>query len=85
MDAAGEIDGDKFTDVFGLKKILLADHKNIAYNFAKKFFEYANGFQPNLQQRLHLYAMIPDSAENCRVKDLIVKVLLYSLERNSYE
>ena len=80
MDAAGEIDKDKFEDVFGLKKILLSKHKQVAYNFAKKFFEYANGYQPNLKQRLHLHAMIPDNAEACRMKDLIVKVLAYSLE-----
>ena len=80
VDAAGEIDKDKFEDVFGLKKILLSDHKNIAYNFAKKFFEYANGYKPNLKQRQHLHAMIPDNAEECRMKDLIIKVLAYSLE-----
>ena len=80
VDAAGEIDKDKFQDVFGLKKILLSDHKKVAYNFAKKFFEYANGHKPNLKQRLHLHAMIPDNAEECRMKDLIVKVLAYSLE-----
>ena len=80
MDAAGEIDKDKFEDVFGLKKILLSDHKKVAYNFIKKFFEYANGYKPNLKQRLHLHAMIPDNAEQCRMKDLIVGVLVYSLE-----
>ena len=80
VDAAGEIDKDKFEDVFGLKKILLSEHKKVAYNFAKKFFEYANGYKPNLKQRLHLHAMIPDNAEECRMKDLIVKVLAYSLE-----
>jgi hypothetical protein len=80
VDAAGEIDKDKFQDVFGLKKILLSDHKKIAYNFAKKFFEYANGYKPNLKQRQHLHAMIPDNAEECRMKDLITKVLVYSLE-----
>ena len=80
VDAAGEIDKDKFEDVFGLKKILLSDHKKIAYNFAKKFFEYANGYKPNLKQRQHLHAMIPDNAEECRMKDLITKVLAYSLE-----
>jgi len=85
VDTGGELDEDKFADVYGLKKILLADHKKIAYNFAKKFFEYANGYQPNLQQRLRLHAMIPDSAESCRMKDLIVKVLVYSLERNINE
>ena len=80
VDAAGEIDKGKFEDVFGLKKILLSDHKKIAYNFAKKFFEYANGYKPNLKQRQHLHAMIPDNAEECRMKDLITKVLAYSLE-----
>jgi hypothetical protein len=85
VDTGGELDEDKFADVFGLKKILLAEHRKIAYNFSKKFFEYANGYEPNLQQRLHLHAMIPDSAESCRMKDLIVKVLVYSLERNSNE
>ena len=85
VDTGGELDEDKFADVFGLKKILLADHRKIAYNFSKRFFEYANGYEPNLQQRLHLHAMIPDSAESCRMKDLIVKVLVYSLEINSNE
>ena len=80
VDPAGEIDKAKFEDVFGLKKILLSEHKKVAYNFAKKFFEYANGYKPNLKQRLHLHAMIPDNAEECRMKDLIVKVLAYSLE-----
>ena len=80
VDAAGEIDKDRFEDVFGLKKILLSEHKKVAYNFSKKFFEYANGYKPNLTQRLHLHAMIPDNAEECRMKDLIVKVLAYSLE-----
>ena len=80
VDAAGEIDKDKFEDVFGLKKILLSDHRKVAYNFAKKFFEYANGYKPNLKQRLHLHAMIPDNAEECRMKDLITRVLVYSLE-----
>lgn len=79
VDAAGEIDKSKFEDVFGFKKILLSDHKKIAYNFAKKFFEYANGYQPNLKQRLHLHAMIPENAQESRMKDLIVKVLVYSL------
>jgi hypothetical protein len=80
VDSAGEIDKDKFEDVFGLKKILLSNHRKVAYNFAKKFFEYANGYKPNLEQRLELYAMIPAEAEACRMKDLITKVLVYSLE-----
>ena len=80
VDAAGEIDKARFEDIFGLKKILLSDHKKIAYNFAKKFFEYANGYKPNLKQCLHLHGMIPENAGECRMKDLITKVLVYSLE-----
>ena len=79
VDPSGEIAKEKFADVFGLKKILLSDHKKIAYNFIKKFFEYANGYQPSLKQRLDLFAMIPDEPEECRMKDLITKTLVYSL------
>ncbi|MCP4846558.1 MAG: DUF1588 domain-containing protein, partial [Verrucomicrobiaceae bacterium] len=32
VDASGEINGAGFEDVFGLKKILLSDHRKIAYN-----------------------------------------------------
>ncbi|MCP4847271.1 MAG: DUF1585 domain-containing protein, partial [Verrucomicrobiaceae bacterium] len=80
VDASGEINGAGFEDVFGLKKILLSDHRKIAYNFSKKFFEYANGYAPSLDQRLELYAMIPAEAEACRMKDLITRVLVYSME-----
>ena len=79
VDASGEIATHKFDDVFGLKKILLSDHRKVAYNFTKKFFEYANGYKPNLKQRLHLFTMIPKNAQECRIKDLITKVLVYSL------
>ena len=79
VDASGEIGKAEFGDVFGLKKILLSDHKRIAYNFAKKFFEYANGYKPSLRRRLHLFRMIPEVAQECRMKDLMTKVLIYSL------
>ena len=80
VDSSGEVDRVKFSNVLGLKKILLSDYQNIAYNFAKKFFEYANGYAPRLEQRRELYAMIPSEAEACRMKDLIRQVLVYSIE-----
>jgi hypothetical protein len=83
VDPSGEIEKEKFADVFGLKKILLSDHKKIAYNFVKKFFEYANGYKPNLKERLDLFAMIPEEPEQCRMKDLITKTLVYSMESQS--
>jgi len=79
VDPSGEIEKEKFADVFGLKKILLSDHKKIAYNFIKKFFEYANGYKPSLKQRLDFFAMIPENSAECRMKDLITKTLVYSL------
>ena len=62
----------------GLKKFLSSDHKRIAYNVAKKFFEYTVGQTPDLKQRLDLWAMIPDKAEECRIRELLVGVLVYS-------
>jgi hypothetical protein len=79
VDPSGSIDKEKFADVFGLKKILLSNHKKIAYNFIKKFFEYANGYQPSLKQRIDLFALIPEEPNKCRMKDLITKTLVYSL------
>ncbi|MBT5170604.1 MAG: DUF1585 domain-containing protein, partial [Opitutales bacterium] len=78
VDASGEIDDTEFEDIFGLKDFLLSDHRKIAYNFAKKFFEYANGYTPSLRQRLDLYDRIPTDAIDCRMKDLITNVLIYS-------
>ena len=81
VDAAGEIDDQKFADIFGLKKLLLSDNRKIAYNFAKKFFEYVNGYKPDLRQRLALLAMI--KPQGCRMKDLVTDVLVHSLSGES--
>ena len=80
VDASGDIGGAEFTDVVGMKKIMLSDHKRVAYNFAKKFFEYASGTKPDLNQRLRLYEMIPDDPDACRLRDLISDVLVYAIE-----
>ncbi len=79
VDPSGAIDGERFVDVFGFKKLLLSDHRKIAYNFIKKFFEYANGYEPDLRQRFDLFAMIPADPDECRLRDLIVKTLTYSV------
>lgn len=81
VDASGEIDKNKFDDIFGLKKFLLSNQRKVAYNFAKKFFEYSNGYQPNLTQRLHLWDFINRRPENERMKDLVTEVLTYSLSK----
>jgi len=82
VDSSGEIDDTQFDNVFGLKQILLSRHRKVAYNFAKKFFEYANGLEPTLKQRLDLFELIPEKAENCRMRDLIADVLVYSFARD---
>ena len=79
VDAPSEIDKHKFDDICGLKKVLLSNQQKVAYNFAKKFFEYANGYQPNLSQRLHLWEFINRGPENERMKDLVTEVLTHSL------
>jgi hypothetical protein len=78
IDPSAEINGTAFSDVIGLKKFLSGDHQRLAYNVAKKFFEYATGQKPGLRQRLDLYAMIPAKAEDCRLRELLVNVLVYS-------
>ena len=83
VDASGEIDAQAFNDVFGLKKVLLSDPSKIAYNFAKKFFEYATGHPPNLQQRLHLMQMISEHSETVRLRDLVTQVLAYTLTEDA--
>lgn len=77
IDAAGEIEHQQFEDIFGLKKLLLSDDRKIAYNFSKKLFEYVNGYEPDLKQRLALLAMI--DPKGCRMKNLVTDVLVYSL------
>ena len=79
VDSSGSVGNKNFKNIFDLKKIILSDHKKIAYNFTKKFFEYANGYKPSLEQRLVLYSFASENAEECRIKDLITKVLIYSL------
>lgn len=83
VDSAGELNNQEFTDIFGLKRLLVSNEQKIAYNFAKKFFEYANGYEPNLTQRLELLAMI--NPVGCRIRDLVTDVLLYSVEVQANE
>jgi hypothetical protein len=79
VDASGEIGEDKFEDIFGLKKLLLAGESKVAYNFAKKYFEYANGYEPDLEQRLYLWDFIARSPGKVQMRDLLTEVLVYSL------
>ena len=79
MDASGEMGADKFENIFGLKKVLLSNEQKIAYNFAKKFFEYARGEKPNLEQRLHLWNFLGKAEENVRLKNIVIEVLIKAL------
>ena len=79
VDASGEINDEKFNDIFGLKKVLLAGERKIAYNFAKKFFEYANGTKPGLSQRLDLWTYLGEHPDHGRLRNLVIEVLVYSL------
>ena len=83
IDSSGEISDSSFDDVFGLKKLLLSDHRRVGYNFAKKFFEYVNGYAPNLTQRMALLTLLKDDPGNCRMKDVVTDVLIYSLSEKA--
>jgi len=48
----------------------------IAYNFAKKFFEYAGGAKPDLSQRIRLWNFLGEASENGRLQNLVIGVLL---------
>ena len=81
VDSAGAIEDQEFADLFGLKKLLVLEERKIAYNFAKKFFEYANGYTPSLKQRMDLLAMISPKAG--RIRELVTNVLTYSLRQQA--
>ena len=85
VDASGEIEGEAFEGVQGLKKILLASPEKIAYNLMKQFFEYANGREPTLAERVALFNRIGDDAEDWGMKDLVKEVLVFSLIENRDE
>lgn len=77
VDSAGVVGNQEFADIDGLKRLLLTDDRKVAYNFAKKFFEYANGYEPDLRQRAVLLEM---ASGECRMRDLVVAILEYSLK-----
>ena len=68
----------EFDGVLGLKQLLIHRKELIAYNFAKKFFEFANGYEPSLQDRVALLELTRSG--DCRMGDLVVDVLRYSFE-----
>ena len=45
----------------------------------KQFFEYANGREPTLSERIALLNRIGDDVEDWGMKDLVKEVLVYSL------
>ena len=85
VDSSGTVENQKFDNIPDLKKIIISDHQRIAYSFIKKFFEYANGYQPSLSERLDLFALIPNNPKNCKTKDLITEVLMCSLKNSKDE
>ncbi|MEM7474667.1 MAG: DUF1588 domain-containing protein [Planctomycetota bacterium] len=84
VDAAGEINGQPFLDVSGLKEILQSKHRNIAYNFVKKFFQYATGSKPTMQQRVEMLSRIHRTQGENRTKDLVVLALTLALEQSGF-
>jgi hypothetical protein len=61
---------------------LVSNEWKIAYNFAKKFFEYARGEKPNLEQRLYLWDFLGKAEENVRLKNIVTEVLIKTLNES---
>ncbi len=80
VDSAGVVGDQEFADIHGLKRLLLTNDRKVAYNFAKKFFEYANGYEPSLTQRIGLLEM---TSGECRMRDIVINVLEHSLENSA--
>jgi len=80
VETAHELNGERFKNIVELKKLLVRNHPQIAYNFAKQFFHYVNGCSPNLDQRMALLDYIHGSDKPVGMKKLVCQVFVISME-----
>jgi hypothetical protein len=80
VDPSGELDGEPFQDVRELKRILAAHPEKLAYNLAKQFFHYANGYEASLKQRIDLHRVVTQGEANMGLRDIVRKTIIYSIE-----
>ena len=81
VDPSGELHGRPFANVRELKRILADNPGRLAYNLAKQFFHYANGYEANLQQRIDLHRLVTQGDADMGLRDIIRATIIYSVEK----
>lgn len=81
VDPSGELHGQSFQSVRELKRILAANPQKLAYNLARQFFHYSNGYEPDLQQRLDLHRLATRSDTEMGLRDIVRATIIYSIEK----
>lgn len=79
VDTTCEIDGEKFVDLNQWKNHLTQNHHRLSYNFARQFYHFVNGREPDLRQNLRLLDVIDATQGVCRIRDLMCEVLIESI------
>ena len=79
VDTTCEIDGEKFDDLNQWKNHLTQNHHRLSYNFARQFYHFVNGREPDLRQNLRLLDVIDATQGVCRIRDLMCEVLIESI------
>jgi hypothetical protein len=80
VDASGEMDGQKFANIIGLKKALLEHSDDFAEAFAEKMLAYAIGRTPTFLDEQQLLSLRTDfKKHNYQLKDLIRLICTNSL------
>ena len=79
VDPSGDLYGKPFRDVGELKRMLAAFPEKLAYNLAKHFFHYANGYEANLRQRIDLHRLVT-TGDDMGLRDILRKTIIYSIE-----
>jgi hypothetical protein len=84
VDAAGELpDGRQFRDVIELKRLLLADEKQLARNLTRQLAIYATGAPVRFADRAHVEGILDRaSSSHYGVRSLIHELVQSELFRS---
>ena len=81
VDPSGDLYGKPFRDVGELKQILAASPEKLAYNLAKQFFHYANGYKADLRQCIDLHQLVTSGDADMGLRDILRTTIIYSIQQ----
>jgi hypothetical protein len=81
VDPSGDLYGKPFRDVGELKQILAASPEKLAYNLAKQFFHYANGYEADLRQCIDLHQLVTSGDADMGLRDILRTTIIYSIQQ----